>query len=66
MSGETFKSLKKRAGGRKPNADDVAKSKLFKEDPAKIIKDDKTVKFARTRFLKKGSPQKKTKKFGES
>jgi len=44
--------------GRKPDKELLAKVKLYLVDPAKMMKDDKTVKAARTRFLKKGMKKK--------
>ena len=43
---------------RKPDKDVVAKSKLYLIDPAKVIKEDKTVKLAKAKFLKKGKKKK--------
>ena len=53
ISDKEIKQLKKLASGRKPSEEVKAKVKLYQIDPAKYVKDDKTVKPARLRWLRK-------------
>ena len=60
--GITDKEIKtnlKYSKGRKPDKELLAKVKLYLIDPAKFVKDDKTVKPARLRWLKKKDAGKK-------
>jgi hypothetical protein len=58
ISDKEIKLNQKYAKGRKPDKELLAKVKLYLIDPSKLIKDDKTVKLARARFLRKGQPKK--------
>lgn len=49
-----IKLNQKYAKGRKPDKELLQKVKLYLVDPAKMIRDDKTVKLARAKFLRKG------------
>ena len=57
-SHKEIETFKKYAGGRKPDPEIVAKSKLYLIDPSKVVKDDKTVKPAKTKWMRKGKKKK--------